>query len=202
MAEDIRICFVGDSFVNGTGDETALGWAGRLCAAAHARGVPLTWYNLGIRRDTSRDVLMRWRGECTARLPAACDGRIVLSCGVNDAMIENGAVRVSPDESRANVRRMLGDAGKYRLLVVGPPPVADDEHNQRIMRLSEAFSREAAALGVPYVDVYSVLASDADYRHEIARNDGAHPRSRGYAKLAEIVGSSPSWWFRDPRRHA
>lgn len=54
MAQDIRICFIGDSFVNGTGDETALGWTGRLCAAAHARGFPVTYYNLGIRRKRSR----------------------------------------------------------------------------------------------------------------------------------------------------
>lgn len=32
MTKDIRIFFVGDSFVNGTGDEEALGWAGRLGA--------------------------------------------------------------------------------------------------------------------------------------------------------------------------
>lgn len=59
MAHDIRICFVGDSFVNGIGDERALGWAGRLCAAANARGVPVTYYNLGVRRNTSKDILLR-----------------------------------------------------------------------------------------------------------------------------------------------
>ena len=48
IAEDIRICFVGDSFVNGIGDETALGWVGRVCALAHTHGFPLTSYNLGI----------------------------------------------------------------------------------------------------------------------------------------------------------
>jgi len=31
-AKDIRICFIADSFVDGTGDETYPGWAGRLCA--------------------------------------------------------------------------------------------------------------------------------------------------------------------------
>ena len=36
MTQDIRICFIGDSLVNGTGDEAALGWAGRLCACAMA----------------------------------------------------------------------------------------------------------------------------------------------------------------------
>lgn len=26
----MRICFIGDSFVNGTGDDTCLGWVGRI----------------------------------------------------------------------------------------------------------------------------------------------------------------------------
>ena len=46
MTQGIRICFIGDSFVNGTGDETALGWAGGLCVAASASGKSTTYYNL------------------------------------------------------------------------------------------------------------------------------------------------------------
>ena len=38
MIHDLRICFVGDSFVAGTGDETALGWVGRVTATAWHRG--------------------------------------------------------------------------------------------------------------------------------------------------------------------
>ncbi len=34
----IRICFVGDSITAGTGDNTCLGWPGRISAAEIARG--------------------------------------------------------------------------------------------------------------------------------------------------------------------
>src|SRR5688500_4352961 len=94
MTGDIRICFIGDSFVNGTGDDTALGWVGRVCAAARARGVGLTAYNLGIRRDTSLGVLARCEQEWSRRLPVGVDGvdgvdgRIVLSFGVNDTVVD------------------------------------------------------------------------------------------------------------------
>lgn len=97
-ARDIRICFIGDSFVNGTGDETFLGWAGRLCANAKPADASLTFYNLGVRRNTSTDILQRWEQECALRLPGNCDGRIVLSCGVNDMVLENGKTRVAPRE--------------------------------------------------------------------------------------------------------
>jgi lysophospholipase L1-like esterase len=127
MTRDIRICIVGDSFGNGTGDETYLGWAGRLCVDGHAGGLPITFYNLGIRGNTSTDILDRWDSECSRRLSETCDGRIVLSCGVNDTVMENGQVRVSPEHSRANVAEILRDAMKYKVLMVGPPPVSDDE---------------------------------------------------------------------------
>ena len=68
MAAPIRVCFFGDSFVNGTGDDACLGWVGRACAAGRRNGMDLTCYNLGIRGDTSADVLRRWEHEARARL--------------------------------------------------------------------------------------------------------------------------------------
>ena len=69
MDQDIRIRFVSDSFVNATGDEAALGWAGRLCATAQATGLSITYYNLEVRRNTSRDIRQHCEEECTQRLP-------------------------------------------------------------------------------------------------------------------------------------
>ncbi|HEY0635292.1 MAG TPA: GDSL-type esterase/lipase family protein [Gammaproteobacteria bacterium] len=198
MNRDIRLCFIGDSFVNGTGDEMALGWAGRLAAAANAHDTPVTYYNLGIRRNTSRDILQRWAYECAQRLPDSCDGRVVLSCGVNDTVIEAGALRVAIAESCQNVQEILQRAGKYKLLMVGPPPVDDDEQNQRILALSQAYAGLAQGLGVPFIELYSQLVADPHYRSEVASNDGAHPRSRGYTRMAEIIGASPHWWFPHP----
>jgi lysophospholipase L1-like esterase len=71
----MRICFFGDSFVNGTGDDDGLGWVGRVVARARQGGRDVTAYNLGIRRDTSADVAARWVGEARLRLPHEHDGR-------------------------------------------------------------------------------------------------------------------------------
>lgn len=190
---DVRICFIGDSFVNGTGDETTLGWAGRLCAAA-VGGVSVTCYNLGVRRDTSADILRRWEAECPHRLPACCDGRVVVSCGVNDTAMEDGRTRVDFDDSCANIRAILDD-GVYPSILVGPPPVADDAHNARIRRLSDAFSDIAASLGVGYVALFGRLLDDTVYMSECAAYDGAHPRSAGYERIAALIRSDPDWWF-------
>jgi acyl-CoA thioesterase-1 len=194
VSDDIRICFVGDSLVNGTGDETALGWSGRLCVAANQRR-QITYYNLGIRRETSADIRQRWQRECAPRLPEGCDARVVLSYGVNDTVLEGDAPRVEAGQSLANMRSIVGSAGHYRMLMVGPPPVGDPEQNRRIARLSWAFAEEAKRLGIGYVELFTPLAVDTKYMREIGENDGAHPRSTGYARIAGIVGASPHWWF-------
>ena len=77
MNRPMRICFIGDSFVQGTGDDACLGWVGRVCAALRQQGRDLTSYNLGIRRDTSADIRQRWQREAQLRLPAEHDGRLV-----------------------------------------------------------------------------------------------------------------------------
>jgi lysophospholipase L1-like esterase len=197
MNNDIRICFIGDSFVNGTGDETALGWVGRLCASAHARGTFVTYYNLGIRRNTSQDILNRWDSEITLRLPPSCDGRVVLSCGVNDTVIENGLLRVSTEESLKNIRLLLSRAQKYNALLVSPPPVPEKSHNSRVFQLSQAFAREAKFFGIPYIDIFSPLADDFAFKSEALSNDGYHPSSGGYSRIARIISCSPEWWFHE-----
>jgi len=145
-APDVRVCFVGDSFVAGVGDPQHLGWAGRLAAHSHHRGPALTSYNLGIRRDTTSDVLGRWRTECSPRLPAGCRAGVVLSFGVNDTSMERGASRVDPGTSAENLDALLRQAGHagWPVLTAGPPPVDDEEQNERIAVLDAAFAAVCA----------------------------------------------------------
>src|SRR5579864_3855917 len=100
----MRVCFFGDSFVNGTGDDEGLGWVGRVVASARQAGLDLTAYNLGIRRDTSADVAARWLYEARLRLPAEHEGRLVFSFGANDcASVDvDGRPRVACGDSLSN----------------------------------------------------------------------------------------------------
>ena len=194
---DIRICFIGDSLVNGTGDETYLGWAGRLCKAANTGDNSLTYYNLGIRRNTSTDILQRWEQECEQRLPDFCDARIVLSCGVNDMVLESGQQRVSIEKSLRNITAILQTATtRYKTILVGPPPVGDEELNTRLHSLSAAYQQKAISLGVPYIDVFSKLITNQQYLQESRSYDGYHPKSDGYAAIAKVIANDDNWWFK------
>ena len=195
-ANDIRICFLGDSYVQGTGDDECLGWAGRLCASARRAGHNITYYNLGVRRETSTDIARRWLAECEPRLLPASENYLVFSFGANDVSLVDGQQRVSEDDTIANLHAMLDNARtRYRTLMVGPPPAADDDHNVRLARLSERMHDVAVRLGVPYVATLPALIDDRIWLDEVRDNDGAHPRAAGYARLARIVAASGAWWF-------
>ena len=190
----MRICFIGDSFVNGTGDTQYLGWTGRLCAAAQNQGQDITHYNLGIRRDTSADILYRWQTEAAARLQEGQDGRLVFSFGVNDTTMEEGNPRVSYGKSVENACRIFEEACRqYPVLMIGPPPTADLEQSGRIGRLSQEYSRVCAELGIPYLSVIERLTDAQVWVSEAIAYDGAHPRSEGYSLLAGLVQEWPAW---------
>lgn len=196
---DVRVCFVGDSFVAGTGDTRVLGWTGRVCARAIAHGFAVTHYNLGVRRDTSADILARWRQECRRRLPASVDGRVVLSFGVNDTDLENGTRRVDAAASVANARRIWdGARAEFAVCTIGPPPVADAGHNERIAELSRALESAAAQTGTAFLPVFDALSSSEVWMTEVAENDASHPRAGGYDVLAALVERWHRWWFHAP----
>lgn len=193
---DIRLVFIGDSFVNGTGDPECLGWTGRVSASAMRRGYQLTYYNLGIRRDTSADIAARWQLECSLRLPPEIDGRIVFSFGANDTVVENGELRVSRDGTLAQAQAILSSAKRlYPCLWIGPPPVGDDEHNHRISALCAEFRKLAAHFDVPYLPVCEALLESGVWQPEALAGDGAHPQAGGYRVLADLVEAWPAWWF-------
>lgn len=187
MTRDVRVCALGDSFVAGVGDPEYLGWVGRVAAATPG---PLTVYNLGVRRETSADVLARWQAECVPRLPSEVEGRLVVAVGVNDCTEERGSHRVAPHVSARNLGALL-DRSRWSMLVVGPPPVADAAQNARIVALDALFAQVCAARGVGYVPIADALLADQVWTAEVAAGDGAHPGAGGYARLAELV--FPAW---------
>ena len=195
----MRICFVGESFVNGTGDPQCLGWAGRICAHACILGHDVTYYNLGVRRETSTELKERWQREVFYRLPLESEGRIVFCFGVNDTTIENGKTRVAFETSLENTRHILNIAKqRFSVLMVGTPPVGEIEQNSRIARLSAAFASVCDEIDVPYLDVFSSLQASEVWIKDAIANDGAHPRAAGYAQLAQLVQNWQSWlsWFK------
>jgi acyl-CoA thioesterase-1 len=191
----MRICFLGDSFVNGTGDDDCLGWTGRICSSARRSGRDVTHYNLGVRRDTTADILARWRKPNGAMSPDP-GGRLVFAFGSNDCVADcAGSVRIARDKALDNAHSILSEASKWLpTLMIGPAPVSfDAAADDRIAALSEELGRVCAGIGIPYLPVFTALATSGIWSQEAARGDGTHPNSGGYAEFAAIVRQWSAW---------
>ncbi len=210
-----RICFVGDAFTVGAGDETGLGWVGRVARSAWERNHDVTAYNLGIRADSTRAILRRWRQECEARLPHGSTGRLVFMFGGNDAkeVVELG-VEVPIEESVTNARRIMAEAvawcptlwislipmsetKPYPRLLPGTPAYRFD--NRRQAEYTRRYAEVAQELGVPFLDVHTTLMRDPEWEQLTQVGDGSNPNAKGYAKIAALISAWPAWsaWFDD-----
>src|SRR3954469_25408428 len=81
---DLRACFLGDSYVTGAGDDSALGWVGRVAAAARGERADLTAYNLGVRYETGPQVAARALAEMRPRLLHGDAFAAMVAFGAND----------------------------------------------------------------------------------------------------------------------
>lgn len=195
---DLRVCFFGDSFTAGVGDEEALGWVGRVVAQARAGGFNITSYNLGVRRQTGAGIAARLDVEASPRLSDGESYGVVFSAGVNDTASEGGQPRLAATASLEALDSVI-DLCRTRLwalLVVGPAPVADPSQNQRILALSQAFADNCDLRQVPFVGVAPLLACDRTWLSEVAAVDGSHPRSTGYGTLAELIQGPFNDWLK------
>jgi acyl-CoA thioesterase-1 len=190
---EVHVLFFGDSHTVGVGDPSGLGWVGRIVTATHADGIPLVAYNLGVRGETSEDVLRRWQGEATARA-SDLETKVVFAVGANDTSEEEEASRVELTDSVGALVAMLRQAEEAGLpaIVVGPAPVGDEQQVERIANLSSRFAEACEQMGVSFVEVTASLRWNRTWREEIAASDEAHPGAAGYEALAHVILAN-SW---------
>ena len=204
-----HVCFVGASTVEGLGDESGLGWPGRLAAMEREAGRAFVPYNLGVRGQTLREIGARAVAECDARLQNPKTDLIVLGTGMNDL------ARIGTSTLRTPQRRTLEDFTKLvkelatlsRLLVVGPFPVVKSKmpfhsavsgmkfnfRNQDIEEAAKNYGEICAERQVPYLNLYTALSDNQSYTAGLQENDGLHSNGGGYQAVAEAVVSWHAW---------
>ena len=194
---DIRICFLGESFTAGAGDDTLLGFPGRLCSALRTNhNLDITCYNLGIRRDTSTDILNRWEREVNARLKRNehFNGRLVFSFGTNDNVFENGQRRVSTVTTLANARSILVKAKElWPTAMLGPPWTSVEDIDERNGALSRELETLCEEIDVPFLSLYQKLEGNGVWAKEAKAGDGIHPNAGGYGLISKAVAEWDAW---------
>ena len=149
---DIRVCFLGDSFTLGTGDDLGLGWPGRVLAAERARGVNMTAYNLGIRGQTGAQIAERAASEVSVRISEQGDRRgVVISFGANDLYQGRPPHRIRPSPARGVA--MGPKPRPRRAFVVAAPPLAEPDLRPKQNVLQKALDRVCSDFAAPFLDL-------------------------------------------------
>ncbi|HEY5182921.1 MAG TPA: GDSL-type esterase/lipase family protein, partial [Dermatophilaceae bacterium] len=161
---DIALVFIGDAYVAGYGDPKGLGWVSRVVGRTAHADVDITAYQLGVRDETSADVLARWRIECPPRWKGHSEKRLVVAVGHSDAVSAMSTARV-----RLNLANILDDAAASGVaaFAVGPTPTLDADLNARLEIVVEAQADVCARRGVPYVDCYRPLISHEQWHSDL-----------------------------------
>jgi acyl-CoA thioesterase-1 len=188
---DLRACFLGDSYTAGVGDDSGLGWVGRVAAAARGEGVDLTAYNLGVRGETGPQIAARAEVELPPRLRAGDSHAMVFTFGAND--FNQG---IAQADSLAAAERLIALAGRLSIpaFVLSPPVFLNDPgRDQLSVALSESLARLCAASGAEWLDLRATFMDWRLWWDEARAGDGYHPNARGYAALAGCVAAWPAW---------
>jgi acyl-CoA thioesterase I len=182
---DVAIAFIGASLVAGVGDPKGQGWVSRVVGRTQHPDLELTAYNLGVRGNTSADVLERWRVECPPRWAGRAERRLVISVGTADAA---GGITLA--RHRLNLANILDDAASAGIgtFVVSPPPSDDDELNDKLDVLVEAQADVCSRRGVAFVDCFRPLQAHEQWRSDVAASQVPHhPGQAGYGLIAWLV---------------
>jgi acyl-CoA thioesterase-1 len=188
---DIRVCFLGDSFMLGAGDDSGLGWVGRVLAAERGRGVDLTVYNLGVRGQTGAEIAERATAEVTARIAERGDRRgLVFSFGAND--IHQGRPLSESLRSAIGLLHWSATQG-YQAFAVSPPPSPEPAMDAERAALGEALKQACSDQAAPLLDLRAAVADWTAWHEEAAAGDGVHPNQAGYALIARAFEAWPAW---------
>ncbi|MFC8502055.1 GDSL-type esterase/lipase family protein [Pedococcus sp. NPDC057267] len=182
---DVALVFLGASMVAGVGDPKGQGWVTRVVGRTQHPDLALTAYNLGVRGDTTADLLGRWKAECAPRWAGRSEKRLVVSIGGNDA-----AAGVSLARHRLNLANILDDAASAGIgtFVVSPAPTDDAEVNEKLDVLVEAQGDVCSRRGVPFVDCFSPLLGHEQWQSDLAASSVPHhPGQAGYGLIAWLV---------------
>lgn len=187
---DLRICFLGDSLTFGQGDESGLGWPGRVVLDAQTGGATLTGYNLGVRGDTGAQIATRAPAEVRGRFRSGDAKAVAIFFGANDIGQDlplSGSV-----EALASLL-VWAEAQRLTAFVLSPPLYADPLSDALAAGMTAAFAKLCADRGVAYLDLRGAGVDWALWWAQAGAGDGIHPGGDAYASLAKVFSEWSAW---------
>lgn len=173
---------IGDELAAGAGDPKGIGWVGRVAARTHVHPAA-TVLTLAVPGESTTALAARWEEETARRFSTDTDNRLIVALGRADL-----AAGLSLARSRLNLANILDVAESQHVptFVIGPPP-GHPEDGDQIAERSGAYGDVAARRRVPFVDMYTPLATHDQWLGDLAAGDGLLPGQAGYGMMAWLV---------------
>lgn len=192
-------CIFGASSTWGAWDLEKGGWVNRLRLWIDKQNLAskedeFYWevYNLGVSGDTTKDVLVRFKNELSARKA----GLVIISIGDNDTVYDKSPdkSKLTEDQFASNIEEMIAiaTAATDKVILLGLKQVTEKKvqpvpwnaktnyRNVSIKAYGERLQRIASERGVKYIPMFDLLTDE-----DLA--DGLHPNEKGHEKIFKRV---------------
>ena len=181
------ISVFGDSLVYGMGDSLDGGWVTRVQHKIKGKN---KFLNFGIPGDTSKDLLERIDEELSESKP----GTVIVFIGANDSQYKNSPENtlINIEQYKNNLEKIVEKIKKYKneIIFIGLPKMNDDITtdwhyiynfcNNNLQKYDAIIKNFCKENSFKYIRLFDLLEeSDLD--------DGAHPNSKGYEKIADRI---------------
>ena len=191
-----HLVFLGDSLILNPGDPTTIGWTGRLNISAYKQSPTIQYHNLGILNETSKQLFERLEMEWTLRFQIRDHCFVILHSGMYDTYARAGKVAVPLNQTIENLSSVFEFLKpKAKSILLGPTPIFDPEGNQRIRRLNMSLQEFCHKKHIPYINLYSLLQNDVEFKRKMAQNPKEVDFAPFYEKIADHISDDQSWWF-------
>ncbi|QNT78017.1 GDSL-type esterase/lipase family protein [Entomobacter blattae] len=193
-----NLIFIGDSYIEATGDATHIGWCNRVVTFTQKRFPALALTNtlLGVGGNTSADILHRWQKEVQKALQPHTTTRLIFAFGLNDCARKHADQLAIPlTETLQNSESILTEATKtFPCLMIGPAPVREDRRRlEDVKAVSDGLAALCQRLHIPYLSLIPLLQDNPTWQAILHHYDGLHPNEEGYGLMAEIIANWPAW---------
>lgn len=188
----MTICIFGDSITWGRGLLARMGWA-NLLRNELEKQKKFSLYDLGIDRDTSKNLLERFDVEARARKPDI----IIFAIGTNDSVFrkttDNPETPIKDFEN--NLQNLVQKAKQFTnaIIFVGlvkgddrlTNPLADSTtgksySKENVKKYNDSIKNIALKNKLQFIDIYDDL-NDMDFY------DGLHPNESGHQKIFKKI---------------
>lgn len=146
---------------------------------------PTTLYNLGVRKNTTKNIFERFEKEFQDRNFPNSQAYFILMCGVVDMVMPENTTLLSIDESKDYFKKLLLSAQKKgNIFVSSPSPVVNEAHKERIAKLVTEQEQICSDLHIPYFNIFDELNNN-EFLQDL--KDGIHPNQIGNIFIAEKI---------------